>query len=190
MYMEDKNIYKVVIIGDSFTGKTCLIDNYIYPENSKKGYVPTIGIDFYSKQIFDKKMQIWDTAGQERFRCVTQCYYRKADGYIICFNVTKKKSFDNVIGWYEDIMPHLADTSKILLVGTFADLKTKREVSFAEGLALSSIINAVKYIESPTDTFLEDIDDFMKIVANKQQQIEDEVISYQSTSNGKGKCCN
>ena len=42
------------------------------------------------------KLQIWDTAGQERFRSVTHAYYRDADALMLVFDVTNRKSYENV----------------------------------------------------------------------------------------------
>lgn len=59
-------LIKLVLIGDSSVGKTCLLlrfsDNR-FPEE----HMPTIGIDFKIKmfQVKDTrvKLQLWDTAG-------------------------------------------------------------------------------------------------------------------------------
>lgn len=76
--MEDyKFLFKVVLIGNSGVGKTCLVRRFtqgVFP----KGQGATIGVDFMIKtleiensagQRENVKLQIWDTAGQERFRC-------------------------------------------------------------------------------------------------------------------------
>ena len=62
--------YKIVIVGNSNTGKTSLMNRYI---NDKfTSHVPsTIGIDFTHKELGDEtKLTIWDTAGQERFQSI------------------------------------------------------------------------------------------------------------------------
>eukprot|EP00501_MAST-03F_sp_TOSAG23-6_P002065 GSMAST32.ASY1.ANO1.2156.1 assembled CDS len=66
----------------------------------------TIGVDFKVKimQIAGKtaKMTIWDTAGQERFRTLTSSYYRGAQGIILCYDITRRETFENLGPWLEE----------------------------------------------------------------------------------------
>jgi len=99
-------LVKFIIIGNSSTGKSCLMHYFI--ENKcnfhshftlflqkivKKSTTHTIGVEFGSKllQIGSKtiKLQIWDTAGQERFRSVAKTYYKGALGAIVLYDITK-----------------------------------------------------------------------------------------------------
>jgi Ras-related protein Rab-1A len=92
-------LYKIVLIGESNTGKTSMLlrfaDN-IFTEN----YLCTIGVDFKIKtlKVDDKivKMQIWDTAGQERFRSISHAYYRNSHGCIALYDITSRASFDQL----------------------------------------------------------------------------------------------
>jgi small GTP-binding protein len=47
---------------------------------------------------FQLKVQVWDTAGQERFRVITRAYYRGTHGMLLVFDVTERKTFENVQG--------------------------------------------------------------------------------------------
>lgn len=53
-----------------------------------------------SKRI---KLQIWDTAGQERFRTITTSYFRGAQGILLVYDVTDKKSFNSIRNWVAQI---------------------------------------------------------------------------------------
>lgn len=53
-----------------------------------------------SKRI---KLQIWDTAGQERFRTITTSYFRGAQGILLVYDVTDKKSFNSIRNWVGQI---------------------------------------------------------------------------------------
>merc|ERR1712216_477705 len=72
-------LFKLLLIGDSGVGKSCLLLRYV-DETYQESYISTIGVDFKIKTIeLDGKvikLQIWDTAGQERFRTITSSYYR------------------------------------------------------------------------------------------------------------------
>uniref|UniRef100_A0A667YPF4 small monomeric GTPase n=1 Tax=Myripristis murdjan TaxID=586833 RepID=A0A667YPF4_9TELE len=74
-------LFKLLLIGDSGVGKTCLL--FRFSEDSfNTTFISTIGIDFKIRTIEMNgkrvKLQIWDTAGQERFRTITTAYYRGA----------------------------------------------------------------------------------------------------------------
>jgi small GTP-binding protein len=64
-------LLKIIIIGDSGTGKSCILHHFL-EGRPKQDSLHTVGVEFASKvvQIGKKriKLQIWDTAGQERFR--------------------------------------------------------------------------------------------------------------------------
>ena len=92
-------LVKLLLIGDSGVGKSCLLLRYS-DDKFTTSFITTIGIDFKIKTIrLDQKkvkMQIWDTAGQERFRTITAAYYRGAHGVLLVYDVTDERSFENV----------------------------------------------------------------------------------------------
>mmetsp|Transcript_6813 Transcript_6813/g.9421 ORF Transcript_6813/g.9421 Transcript_6813/m.9421 type:complete len:199 (+) Transcript_6813:109-705(+) len=95
-------IFKIVVLGESGVGKTSLLLRYV--ENKFTiATKSTIGSDFLSKEIeVDGKpvvLQIWDTAGQERFQGLGTSFYRGADGVIFVFDVTRKKTFEELPAW-------------------------------------------------------------------------------------------
>ncbi|KYQ60446.1 Ras-related protein Rab-26 [Trachymyrmex zeteki] len=75
-------LFKVMLLGDSGVGKTCLLTRFRDGRFLSGNYITTVGIDFRNKVVTVDdtpiKLQIWDTAGQERFRSVTHAYYRDA----------------------------------------------------------------------------------------------------------------
>ncbi len=89
MYMR----YKVVLIGDTDTGKTSVMLRLSH-RNFTSVYVPTIGIDFSVRTVtLDEircKLQVWDTSGQDRFKMITQSYYRIAQGIIIFYDASRQ----------------------------------------------------------------------------------------------------
>ncbi len=73
-------------------------------------------------------MKFWDTAGQERFHTITQQFYRQAHGMIIAFDLTNRKSFENVRAWIDSIYRNSTDTSlPKVLVGNKVDLADSQE---------------------------------------------------------------
>ncbi|KHJ97348.1 Ras family protein [Oesophagostomum dentatum] len=72
--------------------------------------------------------QIWDTAGQERFKTVSAAYYRKAQGALVVFDITKAATFDSCKQWLHDVRGQSENVS-VTLVGNKSDLRNLREVS-------------------------------------------------------------
>jgi len=99
-------LFKLLLIGDSGVGKSCLLLRFA-DDTYTESYISTIGVDFKIRtiQLDGKtvKLQIWDTAGQERFRTITSSYYRGAHGIIVVYDVTDQESFTNVSQWLKGI---------------------------------------------------------------------------------------
>ena len=76
------------------------------------------------------RLQLWDTAGQERFRSLIPSYIRDSHVAVICYDITNKKSFDNLDKWIKDVKLERGDDVIIVLVGNKLDLASdKRQVS-------------------------------------------------------------
>ncbi|XP_043771879.1 ras-related protein Rab-26 isoform X3 [Cervus elaphus] len=92
--------FKVMLVGDSGVGKTCLLVRFKDGAFLAGTFISTVGIDFRNKVVdvdgMKVKLQIWDTAGQERFRSVTHAYYRDAHALLLLYDVTNKASFDSI----------------------------------------------------------------------------------------------
>ncbi|CAM9135712.1 unnamed protein product [Ascophyllum nodosum] len=132
---------KLLMIGDSGVGKTCLLLRYANDSFSQT-FITTIGIDFKIKNIdLDSKrikLQIWDTAGQERFRTITTSYFRGAQGILLVYDVTDKKSFNSIRNWVAQIQQHADVAVNKILIGNKCDMDEDREVSKEEGANLAA----------------------------------------------------
>ena len=137
--MEDDNyemMFKVVLVGDSFVGKTNIMSKYLkneFHEDSKA----TVGVEFGSRQFnIDGhviKAQIWDTAGQERYKAITSAYYKGAKGAFIVYDITRKESFDNVTKWAEQLKSSADKNLTIIIIGNKVDLEDQRQIKAEEG---------------------------------------------------------
>jgi small GTP-binding protein len=127
----NKNInYKLVFLGDSAVGKTCLSNRLV--NNTFFDYQePTIGAAFLTHKIekngFNIKLEIWDTAGQERYRSLAPMYYRGAAGAIVVYDITCLDSFIGAKNWIKEIKSK-AENCYIILVGNKCDLNHRRKV--------------------------------------------------------------
>ena len=132
--------FKILTIGESGVGKTCLLLRYT-DNKFVKNYLTTIGIDFKVKLVSmhgkSVKLKIWDTAGQERFRNITQQYYKGADGIVLVYDVTDRESFEKIAEWMKQINLYTqTDKIGIVLLGNKVDVEP-RQVKSEEGAAVA-----------------------------------------------------
>uniref|UniRef100_A0A3Q3A774 small monomeric GTPase n=1 Tax=Kryptolebias marmoratus TaxID=37003 RepID=A0A3Q3A774_KRYMA len=113
--------FKVMLVGDSGVGKTCLLVRFKDGAFLAGSFISTVGIDFRNKVLnidgVKVKLQIWDTAGQERFRSVTHAYYRDANALLLLYDVTNKSSFDNIQAWLTEIHEYAQQDVVLMLLG-------------------------------------------------------------------------
>ena len=117
---EDENlkVCKVVLLGESGVGKTCIIERFIYDKFDDNG-ISTITASFVEKTLkFENgtcvKLQIWDTAGQEKYRALNRMFYKDAGAAILVYDITKKESFEQIQKYWYNQMQEFApkDISK------------------------------------------------------------------------------
>ncbi|KRZ37721.1 Ras-related protein Rab-4B [Trichinella pseudospiralis] len=128
-------LFKYLIIGNSGTGKSCVLHQFL--ENKfKQDTAHTIGIEFGSKvvKIQDRsiKLQVWDTAGQERFRSLTKNYYNGAACALLVYDITCRQSFNAIAQWLSDARSLASPQIIVILIGNKKDLEDRREVTFME----------------------------------------------------------
>mmetsp|Transcript_2456 Transcript_2456/g.5495 ORF Transcript_2456/g.5495 Transcript_2456/m.5495 type:complete len:206 (-) Transcript_2456:449-1066(-) len=157
-------LFKLLLIGDSGVGKSCLLVRFA-DDTFSEIYMSTIGVDFKIRTVKRDgktiKLQIWDTAGQERFRTITSSYYRGAHGIIIVFDLTNRESFSNVKSWLREIARFASENVSRLLVGNKSDLSMQRVVDFetakefADAHDMKYIETSARTAENVEDAFLE-----------------------------------
>ena len=126
------NNYKIVVIGDIGVGKTSILSRFRYGLFESE-YMPTLGIDFFTKNLFFEdntiRLILWDTAGQERFRSLIPSYLKNAHCIIIVFDITNKESFNSLDKWLSDAKNNASEGTIFVICGNKSDLKEKRMVS-------------------------------------------------------------
>lgn len=133
VHHKDTYIFKIILIGDSSTGKTSLIQRFVNKTFDDK-YLNTIGVDFFMKTVslntHQIKLQIWDTAGTEKYRSISSSYYRGSHAAFIVFDVTNHQSFMNVQIWMESFSKSCNPEHKknVFLIGNKTDLIEARVV--------------------------------------------------------------
>eukprot|EP00010_Vexillifera_abyssalis_P009062 CAMPEP_0201546936 /NCGR_PEP_ID=MMETSP0173_2-20130828/3313_1 /ASSEMBLY_ACC=CAM_ASM_000268 /TAXON_ID=218659 /ORGANISM="Vexillifera sp., Strain DIVA3 564/2" /LENGTH=221 /DNA_ID=CAMNT_0047955779 /DNA_START=22 /DNA_END=687 /DNA_ORIENTATION=+ len=147
-------LIKLLLIGDSGVGKSCLLLRFS-DDSFTPSFITTIGIDFKIRTIeLDGKkikLQIWDTAGQERFRTITTAYYRGAMGILLVYDVTDEKTFANIRNWIRNIEQHATENVNKMLIGNKCDMEDKKDVDAARGQALADEYD-IKFLETSAKT--------------------------------------
>jgi small GTP-binding protein len=133
--MAAKGNHKFIVIGSSGVGKTAilkrLVDNTFTGESQT-----TIGVEYVAATVpvdgVPIKLQIWDTAGQERFRSIAKAYFRAAVGVMLVFDLTDRKSFEDLTQWLTDVHSLCDPNAVVTLIGNKSDEVDKRVTTATE----------------------------------------------------------
>lgn len=183
MISEYDYLFKILLIGDSGVGKSCLLLRFA-DETYTESFISTIGVDFKIKTVdLDGKvvkLQIWDTAGQERFRTITSSYYRGAHGIIVVYDITNSDTFVNVKQWLHEIDRYAADNVDILLVGNKSDATTKREVTFEQGASFAEAAG-YSFLETSAKTSINVNEAFLKMASQIKRRTKNKIAIQTAT---------
>ena len=149
MINEPKHTFKILTLGESGVGKTCILRRFV--ENKFiKNHLATIGIDFRTKTIpinnYEVKLKIWDTAGEERFRNITNQYYKGADGIILVYDLNNKDTLTKIKDWMNQIHQNTSNDIGLVLVGNKSDLEGKRQITYSDARNYANKMN-ITYFE-------------------------------------------
>ena len=186
-------VYKVLLLGDSTVGKTCVLLKYtdkIFQET----HMMTIGLDYRLKVMQlqsgkEIKLQIWDTAGQDRFRSITKNYYKGSHGIILIYDVTSLKTFENVKSWVSQIHEEISDKVVIYLVANKIDMDDLRKVTKEEGKKLAEELD-VPFVETSAKTG-ENIDYIFSDISERIDKVFGNIqrVAHNKTYKAPGKKC-
>ena len=139
---------KIGLLGDEKVGKTSICHSFVnldLPED----YITTIGCEkFEKKELLNNgkevRLIIWDSGGQERFRSSIISTLRHVEEIIIVFDVTNRKSFDDIENWLEIIKERFNDPV-IILFGNKVDMKKEEWKVTEEEINLFCTKKKLKY---------------------------------------------
>ncbi|MFX1251618.1 MAG: Rab family GTPase [Promethearchaeota archaeon] len=172
-------ILKTVLMGDGAVGKTALRQRYL-GRGFKSTYMTTVGADFAVKTIKIQykgertiEFQIWDLAGQPRFQAVRELYYKGCKAGLLCFDISRRETMENLEGWcgeakkhnQDEVIPLIVVANKIDLRSTVPGTITQEEgLTFAEYLRESTDNSMIKYFETSAKTG-ENVDEVFRVLA-------------------------
>ena len=170
--MEDEPIsIKCVLLGESGTGKSSLIERFVN-DTFKKDTLPTLIGSFSSKDVFYEKenvtirFNIWDTAGQEKYRSINKIFYQDAQITFLVYDITFAETFRAIKDyWYSEVKENSPKDAIIFLIGNKSDLYEKEEVNEEEARKYAEEINSLYKLVSAQNG--EGINDIFKMVGER-----------------------
>jgi len=140
-----------VLLGEANVGKTSLVYRFI--ENKfRENYKSTLGVNLLKKDMeIDEyggvSAQIWDLGGQESFKSLRQLYLEGANGALLVYDMTSKKSFEKLNEWVQSFR-EARDDAPIILIGNKSDLKKQIKITESESGEYANANNMVLIITS------------------------------------------
>ena len=162
---------KVVLLGESGVGKTSIITRYVnnyFEDNSlttngASSTYKTIYLEKYNKSI---KFEIWDTAGQERYRALTKIFYKNTNAVILCYDITKKGSFNEIKNyWFNEVKNNSPNDIVIAIAANKSDLYESEEVNEEEAINYAKSVGVIFFETSAMNS--SGIDDLFNTIGDK-----------------------
>ena len=99
--------FKVIIVGDSGVGKSCLTMKAI-KNTCTEGHNATVGFDFFTfctliNEATSCKLQIWDTCGQETYKSLITSFYRNTSLAMMVYSIDSQESFEHIKTWHREL---------------------------------------------------------------------------------------
>ena len=154
-YTQDKAKYhmKIIVCGTGAVGKTSIVRRFV-EDKFEFNYLLTVGMEPSNRKLEVEdnlvNLIIFDVAGQDRFMTLRDVFFRKANGALLVFDLTRPDTLDNLYEWKEQIDERLGtDRIPIVLIGNKADLEDSIKIDY-EALEDNIIPNfkPIKYLES------------------------------------------
>ena len=110
---------KIIIVGDSGTGKTSFVNKYILNRFADT-YQATIATQFSSKILeidgITYRLQFWDIAGQDRSVTTTNIFCKNTNGVVLCCEINDKNTLNNTIIWKNSIEQNIDVTNVPMII--------------------------------------------------------------------------
>ena len=154
-YEEQKAKYhlKIIVCGAGAVGKTSIVRRYV-EDKFEFNYLLTVGLDPSNRRIevdgILVNLVIFDVAGQKRFQTLRDVFFRKANGALLVFDLTRPETLDELYEWKVQIDDRLGkDRIPTILVGNKSDLEDMIQIDY--GLLEDKVIpefKPIKYLET------------------------------------------
>lgn len=147
--MNEPEVIKVVLVGESGVGKTSIISKFTTNKFDKMCQ-PSLNSQYSSKILefpeYHKslKFDIWDTVGQEKYRSLAKIFYRDASVIILVYDITSETSFQAIKDfWYVESEKYANKKPLFVIVANKADLSKSERTNYFVGLKFAKEIKAI-----------------------------------------------
>ena len=195
----DPEAIKVILIGDSGTGKTNLITvaaGYQFNSDSLTTKACSFIQKVYNKHNANYTVNIWDTIGQEKFKSLIRIFVKESKIVILVYDITNKDSFDSLPFW-KGLADDILSESPILgIVGNKMDLYYNEQVKeneleeYANKIGAKFLLTSAKNDPDSIGKFIGDLlDDYLS--KDKGNRIQSFVLNKEQIKKEKKKkkCC-
>ena len=166
--------YKLLIIGDHFTGKTSFCLRFALNKFNLE-IKSTTQSECYLKSILllDKEIKVYLIDVSNSLNNLNKEYIKDVKGVFAIYDLTKIKTFESAENLIKEIRQKIGNTVPILLLGNKNDLKFLRDIDYDEAVEKANILNcqvkeincvdensvhdSIKYLIAKI--FLDDLDD-------------------------------
>ena len=186
---KDNITCKVVLVGESGVGKTCIIQRYVnndYNENTESTSTSTYTYKSIDYKNLNKSISfdIWDTAGQELYRALAKNFYLNASIGILVYDIRRKKSFEAIKDyWYEQLKEFGEENMVFGVAGNKCDLFQEEEVSEEEGKKFAKSIGAIFHLTSCKESI--GIDELFEECGRKYLEVNNLITENNKENNNK-----
>ncbi|KAF5270793.1 hypothetical protein FQR65_LT05412 [Abscondita terminalis] len=134
-------VYKIVVLGDGGVGKSAVTLQFV-SHSFLDYHDPTIEDSYQQQAVIDGEpalLDILDTAGQVvEFTAMRDQYMRCGEGFLICYSVTDRHSFQEALEYRKLIQKvRASEDTPLVLIGNKFDLQMQRKVTCEEGKTLA-----------------------------------------------------
>ena len=116
---------KICMVGIFGTGKTSLVQQFIYSKFSEK-YHSTVGVKIDRKQVdvagTEVNLLLWDLAGQDKFQSVQGSYIRGSAGIFFVVDGTRRETLTELDGLRALVHGTVGDVPAVIAINK-ADLE-------------------------------------------------------------------
>jgi small GTP-binding protein len=176
--VDTKYVIKICLLGEAAVGKTSLVYRFI-EKKFRENYKSTLGVNLLKHDTDIKgygsvSAQIWDLGGQESFKSLRKLYLEGANGALVIFDVTKRKTFDKLIEWI-DSFKGARGSQPMFLIGNKMDLtdsikvKEKESKAFAKKYNMELVLTSAKTGDNVEKAFYDLINVIVHKVSNEQK---------------------
>ena len=196
---ERENSIKIILVGDSGTGKTNLImvaAGFEFNSNTLSTTSCSYVQIKIKKDEKEYKINLWDTIGQEKYRSLTKIFLKDSKIVIFVYDITNRQSFESLQFWKKIIDDVLGTTPIVGVVGNKNDLYLNEKVKEEEGETFANSIGAKFLVTSAKDDpksfskFVEQLaEEYIGLSKDDNQRIESIMINRNNHEKKRERCC-